>query len=106
MGGRSVRYRTVAIPDSPYKGCMTIRRTFATPYANALWEFLQGEDFQWRSHHIASGSPIISEPFADFGRCVSDAIKRGFRADLHAYATRSNGKGSSTHITWSQGPAS
>lgn len=86
---------------------MPVRRTFAIPYANTLWEFIQGEDFQWRSHHIAGGSsPIVSEPFADFGRCVSDAIRRGFRADMHAYATRSNGKGSSTHITWSQGAAS
>ena len=74
---------------------------------NTLWEFLQGEDFLWRSHHRANeGSLVISEPFADFGRCMSDAIVRGFRADLHTYSTRSNGKGSSTHMTWSQGVTS
>ena len=86
---------------------MFTTRTFPTSYPHTLWEFLQGEDFQWRSHHRANGDrPVVSEPFADFGRCISDAIMRGFRANVHTYATRPNGKGASTHITWSQGVTS
>jgi hypothetical protein len=82
-------------------------RTFRNPFPTPHWEFIQGEDFQWRAYSSANGeSPLVSEPFADFGRCVSDAIRHGFRADLHACSTRSNGKGSSTHTIWSQGAAS
>lgn len=73
------------------------------PHTESRWQFIQSEDSTWRWHRGANGdSASTSAPFKDFGRCVSDAIKHGFRADLHAYSTRTHGPVSGTHIDWSR----
>jgi hypothetical protein len=83
-----VRHRTERLACPAYKGKM------ATPHAKesqdaVRWTFVQDDDSKWRWHRGANGnSPTVSSPFVDFGRCVSDAIKNGFKADTHSYSTQ------------------
>jgi len=66
------------------------------------WQFVQAEDSTWHWHRGANGDgPTVSEPFDNFGRCLSDAIKHGFRPDLHPYSTRAGGAVSGPPIDWS-----
>ena len=56
---------------------------------DARWKFIQAEDTLWRwSRAESSEGPATSPPFVSFGRCLSDAIKHGFRPDLHPYSKR------------------
>ena len=72
-------------------------------HTESRWQFIQSEDSTWRWHRGANGdTDSVSAPFKDFGRCVSDAIKNGFRADLHPYSTRAHGLISGTEIHWSR----
>lgn len=76
------------------------------PHSNAdlRWQFIQAPDSTWRWRRAANGDgPSVSPPFNNFGHCISDAIKHGFRPDMHPYSTRSSAGASTTNIEWSHG---
>jgi hypothetical protein len=97
-----VRHRTERPELSAYKGDMAkVLYSRKQPQDAVRWRFVQGADSQWRWHRGANGdSPAVSSPFADFGRCVSDAIKNGFKADMHSYATQTP----AMSIDWTKRP--
>jgi hypothetical protein len=65
------------------------------------WQFTQNTNQTWQWHRSSNGDvPGSSTEFAEFGACLSDAIKHGFRPDSHKYATRSSG----WQTEWSRNP--
>jgi hypothetical protein len=65
------------------------------------WKFVQNANATWQWHRGSNGhAPGTSNEFDDFGRCLSDAIKNGFKPDSHHYATQSKG----WHTAWSRQP--
>jgi hypothetical protein len=56
------------------------------------WQFTQNVNKAWQWHRSSNGDiPGSSLEFTEFGPCLSDAIKHGFRPDTDKYATRSSG---------------
>jgi hypothetical protein len=75
--------------------------TTATSPNEPRWEFKQNAHQRWQWHRGINGQgPATSKEFDDFGRCLSDAIRNGFKPDTHQYATRSNG----WSMDWSRRP--
>jgi hypothetical protein len=65
------------------------------------WRFVQDANSKWRWYRAANGhSPAASEEFSNFGRCLSDAIKHGFKPDAHKYSTESKG----WNTDWTRAP--
>jgi hypothetical protein len=63
------------------------------------WEFKQNANKRWQWYRGINGhGPGTSKEFDDFGPCLSDAIKNGFRPDTDKYATHSGGRS----IDWSR----
>jgi hypothetical protein len=64
----------------------------ATHPDTSRWTFVQNQNTRWQWFRGIHGhGPGSSPEFDDFGRCLSDAIKHGFRPDAHKYSTRSKG---------------
>jgi hypothetical protein len=71
---------------------MTSSTDTSNPADSPRWEFVQEESAAWHWHRGANGhAPASSEAFKDFGKCVSDAIKHGFRPGAQRYSTLSGG---------------
>ena len=57
------------------------------------WIFQESPQGQWRSRRLLdSGGWETSVLFKDFGRCVSDALTKGFAPITEEYALTANGR--------------